>query len=172
MEKVSDSDQQKWSNYLFWLEDRGIATTPRLPVAEEKRPHPQDRPQHSGESTLPSSCRLLICTDHFTDPEDVGMVHRIAGALGLRSDEYVILEGAAFEQFDFSRHGLPILVLGPGGAGILEKKDFTDLALNEVRPHRFHGQVILISHPAAMQAQPLLKMKAWEALQKLKQALA
>jgi hypothetical protein len=183
-----DVSQQQWLTYAYWLEDRGL-TAPlparNLPVTTEvgltllpaeppASPHSeQTQPTDSGRGVLEADTRLvqlLIVTQNLDQEAARGMVEKIALALGLPSEDYrVVTEGKALQAA--LKTATHLLVFGREGAQLLAEFGIRECALYELRAFGEQRQILLLPHPLVMLAQPQLKIRAWEALQRLKNFL-
>lgn len=174
------------SAYLAWLDDRGLRSLPPY--------RSQDSLQASSSESLSSAPplskspetetgevlklrrehELIVLSDRLSDPAK-DMVQRIVNALGFETESYLLFEGTTLsgEQLQSLNEARFVLALGAAGAHILKDQDISDLRLNEIHHGTANGAaILLITHPDAMLAQPQLKVKVWEALQKLKQLRA
>lgn len=144
------------SAYMAWLDDRGLRALPPR-QAQTKIDHPQ----------------LLVLTDLLSDSAK-DMVRRIMSALNLGPQSYFLLQSDSLtaDQIKIIEQVKFVLALGAAGARHLADCGAQDLKLNEIRTWSAkNSTLLLIPHPDAMLAQPQLKVKAWEALQILKNSL-
>lgn len=143
--------RQLWT-YLHWLQESGQifareAEWPRE-VAEESEEVPEEKAAPETPKALPSR-KLVFLSESPLEAQEEEMVDRIAAALGLRSEDYVITSQANV----FSSNALVVL-------GSSDKAAFSSAAKS-----------LVIPHPSAMLRDPSLKRSAWDALQNLKAEL-
>ena len=94
-ESINKIQQQ---NYQFWMEDRGLADAPFAPAAEATHQENAEVGLLSKKTTIHICHVVRSCHEFKRRPREVQLFLKIASALGLSKEHYIVVDAENIQQ--------------------------------------------------------------------------